>query len=243
LSYLIYNNLNIILHTNLTMSQSIKIISIEGNIGSGKTTLLKSFKSEFASIKNVVFLKEPVDEWEKIKDSNGLTMLQKFYSNQEKYSFAFQMMAYISRLKIIRDTIKNYYKNNEINSELIIITERSLYTDKYVFAKMLYDQGNIEDVCYQIYLNWFDEFAKEFPVSHIIYVNAVPQICYDRIHIRARPGEEVIPLEYLTDCHKYHEDFINGFNTNKIILDGNQNIFENTDVLDNWLKQISLLIK
>jgi deoxyadenosine/deoxycytidine kinase len=226
------------------MSQNIKIISIEGNIGSGKSTLLKSLKEEFASIKNVIFLKEPVDEWEKIKDANGLTMLQKFYSNQEKYSFAFQMMAYISRLKIIRDTIKNYYDNTDNKlTELIIITERSLYTDKYVFAKMLYDQRKIEDVGYQIYSNWFDEFAKEYPVSHIIYVNTEPKICYDRIHIRARPGEEVIPLEYLTDCHNYHEEFISEFHVNKVILDGNQNIFENHDILKTWIQQIYLLIK
>ena len=27
---------------------------------------------------NIVFLKEPVDEWEKIKDENGVTILEKF---------------------------------------------------------------------------------------------------------------------------------------------------------------------
>ena len=43
------------------------------------------------------------------------------------------------------------YKNLKLE-EYIIITERSLYTDKHVFAKMLHDQGKIEDVCYQIYL-------------------------------------------------------------------------------------------
>ena len=32
--------------------------------------------------------------------------------------------------------------------------------------------------------------------------------CYERVHIRAREGEEVIPLAYLEDCHKYHEEFL-----------------------------------
>ena len=89
-------------------NSNIEIISIEGNIGSGKSTLLKKIKDIYSTTTNIVFLREPVEEWEAIKDKNGETMLQKFYANQEKYSFSFQMMAYISRLKILRDTVKRY---------------------------------------------------------------------------------------------------------------------------------------
>ncbi len=64
-----------------------KIISIEGNIGSGKTTLLSNVKKALHGEENIIFLKEPVDDWESIKDKDGLTMLQKFYADQEKYSF------------------------------------------------------------------------------------------------------------------------------------------------------------
>ena len=61
-----------------------KIISIEGNIGSGKSTLLSNLRQHYENNSNVVFLKEPVDEWEKIKDENGETILKKFYADQEK---------------------------------------------------------------------------------------------------------------------------------------------------------------
>jgi len=258
---IIDKNLNTIQFTFIQLSTmfnaNIQIISIEGNIGSGKTTLLKKLKETYEKNTKIIFLREPVDEWETIKDNTGQTMLQKFYDDQEKYSFAFQMMAYISRLKILRDTVKNieheiqkelhsnsiYY---ECNSKFIIITERSLYTDKYVFAKMLYDQGKIEDVCYQIYLNWFDEFAKDYPVSKTIYVSTDPEICHSRIHIRARPGEEIIPLVYLKDCHNYHEEFIYDINTIYqnifLILDGNINIYENPIILETWLSQINTFI-
>ena len=87
------------------MSINYKIVSIEGNIGSGKSTLLENLRNYYKNNKNVIFLREPVEEWDKIKDNEGNTMLKKFYADQEKYSFAFQMMAYISRLKILRDTI------------------------------------------------------------------------------------------------------------------------------------------
>ena len=226
----------------MSSSTNYTIVSIEGNIGSGKSTLLENLRNYYKDNANVIFLREPVDEWEKIKDSTGVTMLQKFYANQEKYSFAFQMMAYISRLKLLRQVINELKKQEK---KYIIITERSLHTDKYVFAKMLYDQGKIEDICYQIYLNWIDEFAKEYPIYCTIYVNTLPTKCYERIHKRSRTGEDVIPLEYLQECHNYHEVFLNDtpeINNKKIVLDGNVNVYENVVVLNEWLEQIDAFI-
>lgn len=234
------------------MSANYKIVSIEGNIGSGKSTLLENLRKHYSNNVHVIFLREPVDDWEKIKDNNGNTMLKKFYDDQEKYSFAFQMMAYISRLKILRETIKKIEDEKQEKQEehfelpkYVIITERSLYTDKHVFAKMLYDQGKIEDVCYQIYLNWFEEFAKDFPINYTVYVNTEPEKCYKRIHKRAREGEEVIPLSYLQNCHNYHEDFLDentGIKTTKLVLNGNVDIYENEKIVEEWLQKISSFI-
>uniref|UniRef100_A0A6C0ITK2 Deoxynucleoside kinase domain-containing protein n=1 Tax=viral metagenome TaxID=1070528 RepID=A0A6C0ITK2_9ZZZZ len=226
------------------MTSNIKIISIDGNIGSGKTTLMHNLREKYADNYKIVFLKEPVDEWEKIVDKDGVTMLQKFYSNQEKYSFSFQMMAYISRLKILRDAVKRIQEQGILKA--IIFTERSLYTDKYIFAKMLFDQGKIEDVCYSIYRNWFDEFAKDYPISGSVYVNTDPSICYERIHKRERQGEEVIPLSYLVDCHNYHTEFIEKEmgcvdNIYSIQLDGNNDIYDNPTILEDWLNKIDVM--
>ena len=227
------------------MAKNYKIVSLEGNIGSGKSTLLENLKNYYKNNECVIFLREPVDDWEKIKDSEGNNMLKKFYSDQEKYSFAFQMMAYISRLKILRDTIKEINKNPERN--YVIITERSLYTDKYVFAKMLYDQGKIEDVCYQIYLNWFDEFVSDYDIKYTIYVNTEPKKCYERIHKRSREGEAVIPILYLEECHNYHNEFLDDINkiikTEKLVLNGNEDIYENSKIMENWLNEINSFIE
>ena len=84
-----------------------RILSIEGNVGSGKSTFLEELKKYYANNKNVVILPEPVDVWDSIKDVNGITMLEKFYADQEKYAFSFQMMAYISRLAIIRNIVRS----------------------------------------------------------------------------------------------------------------------------------------
>ena len=109
----------------------------------------------------MVFLDEPVKCWNNIKDANGVTMLEKFYSDQGiSIRFPFQMMAYISRLAVMKEAIAK-------NPDSVFITERCLYTDKYVFAKMLYDSGKIEDVNYQIYNTWFDTFITDFTIKRL----------------------------------------------------------------------------
>lgn len=216
-------------------SNNNKLISIEGNIGSGKSTLLAELQEIYASNPKIVFLKEPVDDWSEIRDSNGITMLEKFYANQERYSFPFQMMAFISRLSVLKKAMNEH-------TDSIIITERSLYTDKCVFAKMLYDSKHIEDVSYQIYLKWFDEFSKDFPVDQVIYVRAYPETCHERIKTRSRTGESTISVDYLQDCHKYHDDFMNQLNCSINILDGNVNIFEEERAFQKWLALIDDII-
>jgi deoxyadenosine/deoxycytidine kinase len=224
------------------MSVTYTIVSIEGNIGSGKSTLLSNLRQHYENNSNVVFLKEPVDEWEKIKDENGETILKKFYADQEKYSFPFQMMAYVSRLKVLRDTLKTIKTDTE-DKNIIIITERSLYTDKMVFAKMLYDSKKIEHVNYQIYLNWFDTFSDEFPVNKVVYVKTTPNKCYQRIVKRSRTGEENIPLDYLASCSNYHDNMLDKQNLDcvcldQLILDGNIDIYENKNQVNEWVNEI-----
>ena len=230
----------------MSESASYTFISIEGNIGSGKSTLLANLREHYKNNDNVIFLKEPVDEWAKIKDINGTTILEKFYADQEKYSFSFQMMAYVSRIKVLRDTLKEKTIGQE-KKQYIIITERSLYTDKMVFAKMLYDSGKIEDVNYQIYLNWFDTFSGEFPVHKVIYVKAAPEQCYERIAKRSREGEENIPLEYLTACSLYHDNMLDKSTDScvcdeQLILDGNIDIYENKTQVNEWIQEIEQYI-
>lgn len=189
------------------------IFSVEGNIGSGKSTLIKYLKENFTHLagRDIIYIDEPVDDWSHIKDKNNETILSKFYNNREKYAFSFQMMAYITRLVKFKEII-NKHKN------AIFITERCLDTDRQVFAKMLYDSNDIEEVNYQIYLKWFDEFTKDYPITGYIYVFTPPEICYERVKKRSRDGE-TIPLTYLTNCHEYHNNWLTNIN-NILFLKG-----------------------
>jgi deoxyadenosine/deoxycytidine kinase len=212
-----------------------KIISIEGNIGSGKSTILRELKEYLSNNIKIVFLQEPVDQWETIKDVNGNTILKKFYENQKEYSFAFQMMAYISRLSLLKKAIEN-------NPDAIIITERCLNTDRYVFAKMLYDDGLIEDVEYQIYLKWFEHFFDTRAVQKLVYLKTQPEICLQRVNKRMRDGESTLSIEYLEKCHKYHTDMVANSNCDILQIDSNIDTDIDNDIKNKWLNMIETFI-
>jgi len=219
------------------------IVSIEGNIGAGKTTLFEELKQKYADNPYCIFIDESIDEWTtKIKDQHNDSILQLFYKNPDAYSFPFQITVLTSRLTALRTVTYNAAKN--LNKHYIIFTERSLKTSKKVFATMLRDQGKMEDICYQIYVNLYNEIATQYETNYTIYVKTDPSICYDRIHSRARSGEESIPHTYLEDCHKYHEHFLGDLTREQmLILDGNIDIYENEDVFQKWIDEIERFLQ
>ena len=188
-----------------------KIISIEGNIGSGKSTFLQLLKDNIKD-DNVLFLGEPVDEWNSIKDTEGKNIIENYYSDQKKYAFSFQMMAYISRLAVLKRAIESKKYN-------IIITERCLYTDKNVFCNMLYDDGLIHLIDYTIYNKWFDEFLGLMTNIHYVYLKTDPLVSNKRVIHRARKGE-VIDIKYLIKCGEYHDRWLDS-SKNVTIIDAN----------------------
>jgi deoxycitidine kinase/deoxyguanosine kinase len=192
---------------NPTARNKLKIVSLEGNIGAGKSTLLEQLKSKCAANPKWVFLREPVDLWDQIKDANGETMLSKFYADPKKYAFGFQIMAYATRLHLIRKLIQ---ENPDCE---LVICERSLDADKHIFAKMLHDDGLIEDVMYQIYERFFGEYEESFKLDAVVYVDSDAEVCFDRIGVRARDGETcdgkaTIALDYLKKCREYHQRWL-----------------------------------
>ena len=218
------------------------IISIEGNIGSGKTTIIENLEKYYEHDKRVLFLREPLDVWEEIKDQKtGENILQKFYANPDKYAFAFQVMAYASRLSMVRNAIKT--GSGQFSA---IIVERSLAADKRIFAKMLYDDGKIDDVCYQIYQKFYKEFSDEIGLNGIVYIDADAEVCKERVEKRSRQGEGGISLEYLQKCKKYHDEWLDN-DPHALRIKTNQNVTydpqDSSDQGNVWLKQISRYIK
>ena len=215
-------------------SKKPKIFSVDGNIGSGKSTLVNELKNYYTNNKKICFLQEPVSIWENIKDKNGTNILVNYYNNQQKYAFTFQMMAYISRLSLLKNAV-------ESNLYDIIITERSVETDKMIFAKMLYDMNIIEEIEYTIYNMWFTEFIKDLPKFKYIYVQTTPEISNERIIKRNRLGEN-IDIKYLEKCHNYHENWLNKNDKNILIIDGCTDCTIDKEITKKWIQTIDNFI-
>ena len=233
------------------------IISFDGNIGSGKSTtcyeyeqylkkMISSSPSSPSSPSSVLptissfeeeicFLDEPVSLWNEVCDENGVNILTNLYKNIRANAFKFQMMAYISRLALLRKAVKN-------EKIKLIITERSVETDRNVFAKMLYDAKDISHDEFQIYTLWFDEFLTDVPLSGIVYIHASPDVCVERIVKRGRAGES-ISLEYIQRCHQYHEDWIRGRNCPLLELPANEDMVESPRVMSKRMERITEFIR
>jgi len=210
-----------------------KIISIEGNIGSGKSSFVRLLKERFADRLDVCFLQEPVEEWLMTRDEDGVNILDHYYQDQRRYAFPFQMMAYISRLVILKRALETtHYK--------YIITERCLHTDKHVFCKMLYDEGMIDSISYQIYNKWFNEFQNMAVPYQYVYLQTDPEVSKQRVDLRARSGEN-IPIDYLKKCHDYHEDWLLQ-NQRLCIINANQDTRTNPDI-EFWINAVKTFIE
>ena len=170
-------------------------IYIEGNIGVGKSTFLKLLEEEL----NYPVVYEPVDEWVKTCDSDGKNILDKFYQNSERWSFAFQMNSFISRIKKIEETKGN-----------VRFIERSVFTDRKCFAENCYIDGKMTKLEYDIYKNWHDWLCKKFNITpkYFIYLKTSPNICFERIKKRSRKEECNIPIHYLDNIHTHHEKWM-----------------------------------
>lgn len=205
-------------------------IIVEANIGAGKTTFLENLKAQNLTKTNIIY--EPVDEWINTKGNDGVNILDRFYQDQSRWSFTFQMNSFISRIKTIEDNIRE----NSIN-----FIERSVTTDKNCFAQNCLESNLISDLEWNIYVKWHKWLVDKFNVypDMIIYLQTTPETCYKRIKKRKREEESEIPIEYLTNLHNKHENWlINNNNIPTLVINVNKDFDYNVEIA-NIISQIN----
>ena len=70
------------------------------------------------------------------------------------------------------------------------------------------------------------------PIKNIIYLRSTPEVSYERIKKRNRNGESNIPLEYLQQIHKLHDEWlIDNDDLNILILDAD-NLKYNDQIIE-----------
>jgi len=203
------------------------IFFIEGNIGTGKTTFCKQI--EKFGLSDVQIIYEPVDEWENIKDTDGKNILEHFYDNMKKNCYLFQSNAFITRYNALKKID---------NSKKFVFVERSMYSDRNVFAKTCHENGLMADIEWEVYNNWFNTLIKDLGITHnFIYLKCTPELSLQRIKKRDRHGEENINLDYLTNLHHKHEEWLVD---NSVIIDASRN-YLNEDIFKDIFNEMTAL--
>ena len=174
------------------------VFVLEGNIGAGKSTFLALVKKY---MKDVQIMFEPTDKWQKIGDGGNL--LDLFYKDTKRWAYTFQSYAFISR---VQSQLEQMASSNSIN----FIMERSVYCDRYCFAKNCFESGLMSALEWQIYKEWFSWLVEGYmqKPAGFIYLQVSPDICFDRLKKRNRSEEAGIPLDYLKDLHGKHENWL-----------------------------------
>ena len=199
---------------------------VEGNIGSGKSTFLKKLSTEFKVVQ------EPVDEWSKIRNDNGKNILEEFYEDPQRNAYLFQSIAFRSRIRNITDLDED------------AIVERSIYTDRMVFAEVCKEDGNINEIEWNDYTEWFDFIVKHigFKPRGYIYLRTNPERSHERINKRNRSGESNISLEYLKKLHRKHDNWLID-ESNVLVLDVTEDFESNPEHLDKMIQKVRDFVK
>jgi len=196
-----------------------KVYFIEGNIGTGKTTFCKQIEN--LNLDEVQVIYEPVDEWMKTIDKDGKNILEHFYGDMSRNCYLFQSNAFITRYNALKNITK---------SKKYVFVERSMYSDRNVFAKSCHEGGMMKDIEWKVYNSWFDTLINQLNIHHnFIYLKCDPVVSYSRVQKRNRPSEESITLDYLTHLHEKHENWLNknsSFNSSCITIDASKNYLD-----------------
>ncbi len=171
----------------------VSILSLEGIVGSGKSTQMDMLKQLHRNDSRVVFVDEPVDEW------NRLGLLDAMYDGRLDTG-AFQLMALMSRIAPIQAAI--------VNGAKLLITERSPWSDHLVFARCNLTGVALDN--YSFANARMHEALADLACIDVTfaYLKCTVDEGMARSQERARKADEAIPRAYMSALHEAHEEMM-----------------------------------
>ncbi|XP_028853068.1 deoxyguanosine kinase, mitochondrial-like isoform X2 [Denticeps clupeoides] len=192
----------------------LKRVSVEGNIAVGKSTFARLLQD---AARGWEVVPEPVSKWQNVvaddAQFDGLgaqspvsNLLQLMYEDPARWAYTFQTFSCTSRLSTqLRPPPPG-------RSPPVRVYERSVYSDRYIFALTMFELGFINAAEWAVYQNWHsflvEQFGPRVQLEGIIYLRAPPEICMKRLHKRGRKEEKDIDLAYLQKLHAQHEKWL-----------------------------------
>ena len=183
------------------------MILFEGNIAAGKSTVGR----RLAESELFGFVEEPVGAWQQDFEEN---LLDLFYRDTNRWAFTFQLAAFTTRAKTWTEVLAIIDHRN-------VVLERSIYCDRYVFAKNCYQSGLMKKTEWQLYCKLWDWLESNWCAEpdKIVYLRTPADVCLERIEARGRSEETTIPVEYLRDLEVLHDEWLID-NPKAVMIDG-----------------------
>ena len=183
------------------------MILFEGNIAAGKSTIGR----RLAESELFGFVEEPVGAWQQDFEEN---LLDLFYRDTNRWAFTFQLAAFTTRAKTWTEVLAMIDHRN-------VVLERSIYCDRFVFAKNCYQSGLMKKTEWQLYCKLWDWLESNWCAEpdKIVYLRTPAEVCLERIEARGRAEENTIPIEYLRDLEVLHDEWLTD-NPKAIMIDG-----------------------
>jgi deoxyadenosine/deoxycytidine kinase len=129
-------------------------------------------------------------------------VLQLFYDDSARWAYTFQHTTLMTRIANTHAALAAHP-----GEDVVLVSERSILTDRHVFAEMLQASGQLSELEWDLYNRWYAMLAGKMHVDGIVFVDTVPDVCAERIVKRNRVGETV-PAEYLRDLDAAHRKWV-----------------------------------
>jgi deoxyadenosine/deoxycytidine kinase len=162
-------------------------IAIAGNIGAGKSTLTAMLAQELG--------------WQPFYEANAENpYLADFYHAMSRWSFHSQIFFLGKRLEHHRQLVDHTGH---------VVQDRTVYEDAEIFARNLYEQGNLAARDYDTYWRLYKAIASFLPPPNlIIYLQGSVTTLQQRIQKRGRDFEQAIDPQYLAQLNRLYEAWI-----------------------------------
>ncbi|CAM9671821.1 unnamed protein product [Lampetra planeri] len=174
----------------------------------------------------------------------GGNLLQMLYSDASRWAYTFQTLSAMGRIRAQLSVPPS--------AQPVQVLERSIYSDRYVFAASLHEQGSMNDTEWVVYQEWqgwlLSEFDKRVELDGMVYLRAEPEACLARMRVRNREEERGVGLEYLDTLHRRHEDWLVdrttvvhhpcSSDTPVLVLDASQDFESNEELQAELINQI-----
>lgn len=183
------------------------IVSVEAAIGTGKSTLLRLLAEEEPTWH---FVQEPVDIWQAVDGKYNL--LEAFYKDPARYSFSFQTYCVLSRIQAVEAALATCPAGTPV-----MIVERSWFSDRHTFARMLIDSQKMSPMEAALYDQWYTFACKNGPkFNGHLYLEANAGTCMTRLKRRGRSEETAVTVEYQRDLIAHHESWLRTLDDGKV---------------------------